>query len=47
MIILVFLFVVLLVLLVFGFVIYNILKIFVIKKIKEYGCLRVIGVELN
>ncbi|MDO0039891.1 ABC transporter permease [Clostridioides difficile] len=47
MIILVSLFVALLVLLASGLVIYNILKISVTKKIKEYGCLRVIGAEPN
>lgn len=47
MIILVSLFVALLVLLASGLVIYNILKIFVTKKIKEYGCLRAIGAEPN
>lgn len=47
MIILVSLFVALLVLLASGLVIYNILKISVIKKIKEYGCLRAIGAEPN
>ncbi len=45
MIILVSLFVALLVLLASGLVIYNILKISVTKKIKEYGCLR--AIELN
>ncbi|MGS5517078.1 FtsX-like permease family protein [Clostridioides difficile] len=44
-IILVSLFVALLVLLASGLVIYNILKISVTKKIKEYGCLRAIGAE--
>ncbi|UDN62399.1 ABC transporter permease [Clostridioides sp. ES-W-0016-02] len=39
------LFVALLVLLASGLVIYNILKISVTKKIKEYGCLRAIGAE--
>lgn len=47
MIILVSLFVALLVLLASGLVIYNILKISVTKKIKEYGCLRAIGAEPN
>ncbi|HBF9908493.1 TPA: ABC transporter permease, partial [Clostridioides difficile] len=47
MIILVSLFVALLVLLASGLVIYNILKISVTKKIKEYGCLRGIGAEPN
>lgn len=47
MIILVPLFVALLVLLASGLVIYNILKISVTKKIKEYGCLRAIGAEPN
>ncbi|WP_131079247.1 ABC transporter permease [Clostridioides difficile] len=47
MIILVSLFVTLLVLLASGLVIYNILKISVTKKIKEYGCLRAIGAEPN
>lgn len=46
-IILVSLFVALLVLLASGLVIYNILKISVTKKIKEYGCLRAIGAEPN
>ncbi|VIG18237.1 ABC transporter permease [Clostridioides difficile] len=47
MIILVSLFVALLVLLASGLVIYNILKISVTKKIKEYGYLRAIGAEPN
>ncbi|MEX2926898.1 ABC transporter permease [Clostridioides difficile] len=47
MIILVSLFLALLVLLASGLVIYNILKISVTKKIKEYGCLRAIGAEPN
>ncbi|PBF76346.1 ABC transporter permease [Clostridioides difficile] len=47
MIILVSLFVALLVLLASGLVIYNILKISVTKKMKEYGCLREIGAEPN
>lgn len=47
MIILVSLFVALLVLLASGLVIYNILKISVTKKFKEYGCLRAIGAEPN
>lgn len=47
MIILVSLFVALLILLASGLVIYNILKISVTKKIKEYGCLRAIGAEPN